>query len=140
MSESFVARNRLWTRLNAAVAGLAEPPQTPIAVVDLDTFDANAADLVRRAGGKPVRVASKSLRVPALVRRALEHDEPLLLGVLVVVGTDALTGRELVDAGAQHDGADRRPEAGYRRLVALGIAVVGLELERVEVDLLHAPD
>ena len=40
-------------------------------VVDLDAFDANAADLVRRAGGKPIRVASKSLRVPALVQRAL---------------------------------------------------------------------
>ena len=40
-------------------------------VVDLDAFDANAADLVRRAGGTPVRVASKSLRVPALVERAL---------------------------------------------------------------------
>ena len=33
-------------------------------VVDLDAFDANAADLVRRAAGKPLRVASKSLRVP----------------------------------------------------------------------------
>ena len=42
-------------------------------VVDLDAFDANAADLVRRAGGKPIRVASKSLRVPALIARALAH-------------------------------------------------------------------
>jgi D-serine deaminase-like pyridoxal phosphate-dependent protein len=40
-------------------------------VVDLDAFDANAADLVRRAGGTPIRVASKSLRVPALLERAL---------------------------------------------------------------------
>ena len=40
-------------------------------VVDLDAFAANAADLLRRAGGTPVRVASKSLRVPALVARAL---------------------------------------------------------------------
>ena len=46
------------------------PRPTPIAVVDLDAFDANADDLVRRAGGKPVRVASKSLRVPALISRA----------------------------------------------------------------------
>ena len=36
-------------------------------VVDLDAFDANAADLARRAGGTPIRVATKSLRVPALV-------------------------------------------------------------------------
>ncbi len=31
-------------------------------------------DLVRRAGGKPIRVASKSLRVPALISRALARD------------------------------------------------------------------
>ncbi|MER7704412.1 amino acid deaminase/aldolase [Kitasatospora sp. NPDC097605] len=43
----------------------------PVAVVDLAAFDANAADLVRRAGGKPVRVASKSVRCRALLERAL---------------------------------------------------------------------
>jgi D-serine deaminase-like pyridoxal phosphate-dependent protein len=43
----------------------------PLAVVDLDDFDANAAELVRRAGGLPVRVASKSVRCRALVTRAL---------------------------------------------------------------------
>jgi D-serine deaminase-like pyridoxal phosphate-dependent protein len=32
--------------------------QAPFAVVDLDAFDANAADLVRRAAGTPFRVAS----------------------------------------------------------------------------------
>ncbi|MCS0636162.1 amino acid deaminase/aldolase [Streptomyces sp. LP05-1] len=45
----------------------------PVAVVDLDAFDANAEDLVRRAGGKPVRVASKSVRCRALLERALER-------------------------------------------------------------------
>jgi D-serine deaminase-like pyridoxal phosphate-dependent protein len=68
---SYVVRNRLWSRLSAAVAVLDPPPATPVLVVDLAAFDANAADLVRRAGGKPVRVASKSLRVPALIERAL---------------------------------------------------------------------
>ena len=43
-------------------------------VVDLDAFDANADDLVRRAAGKPIRVASKSVRVPELLRRALARD------------------------------------------------------------------
>ena len=46
----------------------------PVAVVDLAAFDANAADLVRRAGGKPIRVASKSLRCRALLERALAVD------------------------------------------------------------------
>ncbi|GGU54865.1 amino acid deaminase/aldolase [Streptomyces lavendofoliae] len=46
----------------------------PVAVVDLEAFDANADDLVRRAGGKPVRVASKSVRCRALLERVLAHD------------------------------------------------------------------
>ncbi|MEU9379139.1 amino acid deaminase/aldolase [Streptomyces sp. NPDC048255] len=43
----------------------------PLAVVDLEAFDANADDLVRRAGGKPLRVASKSVRCRALLERVL---------------------------------------------------------------------
>jgi D-serine deaminase-like pyridoxal phosphate-dependent protein len=46
----------------------------PLAVVDLDAFDANAGDLVRRAGGKPIRVASKSVRCRALLERVLARD------------------------------------------------------------------
>ena len=69
-SSSDVARHQLARRLDRAV-GVLDDPATPMVVIDLDAFDANAADLVRRAGGKPIRVASKSLRVPALVERAL---------------------------------------------------------------------
>jgi D-serine deaminase-like pyridoxal phosphate-dependent protein len=43
----------------------------PLAVIDLDAFDANADDLVRRASGLPIRVASKSLRCRFLIERAL---------------------------------------------------------------------
>ncbi|MFK0237184.1 amino acid deaminase/aldolase [Streptomyces vinaceus] len=43
----------------------------PLAIVDLAAFDANADDLVRRAGGKPIRVASKSVRCRALLERVL---------------------------------------------------------------------
>ncbi|WP_327577103.1 amino acid deaminase/aldolase [Streptomyces sp. NBC_00145] len=46
----------------------------PVAIVDLDAFDANADDLVRRAGGKPIRVASKSVRCRALLERVLARD------------------------------------------------------------------
>lgn len=42
--------------------------------MDLDAFDANADDLLRRAGGKPVRVASKSVRCRALLERVLAKD------------------------------------------------------------------
>jgi D-serine deaminase-like pyridoxal phosphate-dependent protein len=81
-------RNQLWSRLSAAVAALPDPPSTPVFVVDLDAFDANAADLERRAAGKPVRVASKSLRVPALLERALAR--PGFSGVLSYTLREAL--------------------------------------------------
>ncbi len=67
-----VARHRLARRLDAGAAQL-DDPAAPVVVVDLDAFDANADDLVRRAGGKPVRLASKSVRVPTLIGRALAH-------------------------------------------------------------------
>ncbi|MGW0735442.1 amino acid deaminase/aldolase [Streptomyces sp. NPDC002851] len=58
------------TRYDRATAHL----DAPLAIVDLEAFDANAADLVRRSAGKPVRVASKSVRCRALLERALERD------------------------------------------------------------------
>ena len=55
------------TRYNAATAGL-EPP---FAVVDLAALRANAADMTRRAAGKPIRLASKSVRCRALLEQVL---------------------------------------------------------------------
>lgn len=43
----------------------------PFAVIDLAAFDANAQDLARRAGGRPIRVVSKSVRCRHLLQRAL---------------------------------------------------------------------
>jgi D-serine deaminase-like pyridoxal phosphate-dependent protein len=60
-------RDALRERLDKATADL----DPPFAVVDLAAFDANAAALARRATGKPVRVASKSVRCRALLTRAL---------------------------------------------------------------------
>ena len=53
--------------LSAATAHL----EAPIAVVDLDAFDANARYLAARANGVPIRIATKSLRVRELIRRGL---------------------------------------------------------------------
>lgn len=60
----------------------------PLSVVDLEAFDVNAADLVRRAGGTPIRVASKSLRVRSLIQRALET--PGFAGVMSYAVREAL--------------------------------------------------
>ncbi|WP_395103374.1 amino acid deaminase/aldolase [Actinomadura sp. SCN-SB] len=57
-------------RYDAATAGL----EAPLAVVDLDAFRSNAAGLTRRAAGKPIRVASKSVRCRALLDEVLAMD------------------------------------------------------------------
>ena len=47
--------------------------QFPLAYVDLDLFDANVTELATMAQGKTIRIASKSVRVPALLQRILKH-------------------------------------------------------------------
>jgi D-serine deaminase-like pyridoxal phosphate-dependent protein len=48
--------------------------EAPFAFVDLDAMWANADDMLRRAKGKPIRVASKSLRCRPLLRAILDRD------------------------------------------------------------------
>ena len=57
-------------RYEAALAEL----DPPFAFVDLDAMWANSADMLRRAGGKPIRVASKSLRCRGLLSHVLASD------------------------------------------------------------------
>ncbi|MFE6510880.1 amino acid deaminase/aldolase [Nocardioides sp. NPDC057767] len=57
-------------RLDRATAAL----DGPVGAVDLEAFDANADDLVRRAAGTPIRVASKSVRCRALIDRVLARE------------------------------------------------------------------
>ena len=71
-------------RYNQATADV----DPPLAVIDLDAFDANADDLVRRAGGVPIRVASKSLRCRFLTERALAR--PGFRGVMCYSLAEAL--------------------------------------------------
>jgi D-serine deaminase-like pyridoxal phosphate-dependent protein len=87
MPRTSLGRSALARRLDAAVAGVDDLP-TPAMVVDLDAFDANANDLTRRAAGTPLRLASKSVRVPALIERALRH--PGFRGVLAFTLREAL--------------------------------------------------
>jgi len=48
--------------------------EAPFAFVDLDAMWANADAMLERAGGKPIRVATKSLRCRALIEEVLERD------------------------------------------------------------------
>jgi D-serine deaminase-like pyridoxal phosphate-dependent protein len=74
----------LLARLEQATAAL-EPP---FAVVDLETFWRNAQDMERRAAGKPIRLASKSVRCRALQERVL--DRPGFQGTLAFTLPEAL--------------------------------------------------
>jgi D-serine deaminase-like pyridoxal phosphate-dependent protein len=49
--------------------------EAPFAFVDLDAMGANAAEMLGRAGAKPIRVASKSLRCRTLIEQILGSDE-----------------------------------------------------------------
>lgn len=100
----------------------------PFAVVDLDAFDANAADLVRRAGGLPIRVASKSIRVRHLLERTLAHGG--YAGVMAYSLPEALwlVGQGVRDVFVAYPTTDREA------LVALAQDELALEQVSIAVD------
>ncbi len=59
----------MWTRIDSATRDL----PAPLAAVDLQALDANADDLVRRAHGVPIRVATKSVRCREVLARTLSR-------------------------------------------------------------------
>ncbi|MET0713705.1 MAG: amino acid deaminase/aldolase, partial [Mycetocola sp.] len=82
---------QFWPRLEAATAGL----ESPLAVLELGALRFNTHDLVRRAAGKPIRVASKSIRVRGLVHALLGTEG--YAGVLAFTLPEALWLAETVD-------------------------------------------
>ncbi len=71
-------------RLDQATAHL----DAPFAIVDMAAFRANAAAMTRRAGGKPIRLASKSVRCRHLIEQVLAMDG--FRGVLAYTLPEAL--------------------------------------------------
>ncbi len=59
-----------YRRYEAAFASV----EAPFAFVDMDAMWANGAGMLSRAGGKPIRVASKSLRCRRILELTLERD------------------------------------------------------------------
>jgi D-serine deaminase-like pyridoxal phosphate-dependent protein len=82
------------TRYDAATADL----DPPFALVDRPAFDRNADALVARASGKPLRVASKSVRCRSLLSRVLAR--PSWVGVMAYGLPEALW---LVRTGTSDD-------------------------------------
>ena len=73
-----------WGSLTAATAGL----DTPLGAISVDALASNAFDMLERAGGKPIRVASKSVRVRAVLDAVLKV--PGYAGVLAYTLPEAL--------------------------------------------------
>ena len=75
---------RYWPRLSAATGHL----PAPVAVIDREALRYNAMDLLVRAGGLPIRVASKSVRVRAVLDAVLKL--PGFRGILAFTLEEAL--------------------------------------------------
>jgi len=97
-------------RYDRATAGL----DPPLALVDLDAFDRNAADLTRRAANRPIRVATESLRCRYLIERALAR--PGYQGVMCYSLPEALW---LYAAGTSDDVLVAYPTVDRKALRAL---------------------
>jgi D-serine deaminase-like pyridoxal phosphate-dependent protein len=126
-------------RLDSATAHL----DPPYAVVDLTAFDANAAALADRAGGKPVRAASKSIRARELTTRVLGR--PGWSGVMAFTLSEAIW---LVRSGVTDDALVAYPTAERGALAELAAdpalaAAVTLMIDGTEqldlVDAVRAP-
>jgi D-serine deaminase-like pyridoxal phosphate-dependent protein len=75
---------RYWPRLSAATGHL----PAPVAVIDREALRHNAMDMLVRAGGLPIRVASKSVRVRAVLDAVLAL--PGYRGILAFTLAEAL--------------------------------------------------
>ncbi|MEU0664116.1 amino acid deaminase/aldolase [Streptomyces lavendulocolor] len=108
----------------------------PLAVVDLEAFDANADDLVRRAGGKPVRVASKSVRCRALLERVLARDG--FAGIMSYTLDESLwlARAGFGDVLLAYPSADRAGFAELSRDAKLAAAVTVMVDDTAQLDLI----
>ncbi|GAB3127967.1 amino acid deaminase/aldolase [Tsukamurella serpentis] len=87
-----------WGTIDAATNGL----DAPVLAADLDALRHNTADMLRRAAGKPIRVASKSLRSRPLLDALLR-----VPGYAGVLAYDVAEAHWLASDGPDHRGADR---------------------------------
>jgi D-serine deaminase-like pyridoxal phosphate-dependent protein len=82
--------------------------EPPFAYVDLDAFEANAREMARLAGGKPIRVASKSVRSVPILRRVFALDDAFQ-GILAFTVPESLwlAGQGFEDIVCAYPSADR---------------------------------
>jgi D-serine deaminase-like pyridoxal phosphate-dependent protein len=80
-----VARERTYEELEAIFADV----DAPFAFVDMDAMWSNAHEMLNRAAGKPIRVASKSVRCRALLEAILAR-EPGFRGLMTFTLPESL--------------------------------------------------
>ena len=97
----------------------------PFALVDLDAMWLNAAEMTGRAGGRPIRVASKSVRSRPILERILARDEGFRgLMTFTLDETLWLHGHGFRDLLLAYPTADRAALAHLVRLEGEGRPIV----------------
>ncbi|UPO78522.1 amino acid deaminase/aldolase [Arthrobacter sp. Helios] len=126
-----------WPSLSGAVAHL----DAPAAVLGLEALRFNAHDLLRRAGGIPLRVASKSIRVRAVLDALLEL--PGFQGIFAFTLPEALwLAERCSDVVVGYPTADRKALAQLlsdERLAARVTLMVDDEAQLDLIDSLASP-
>jgi D-serine deaminase-like pyridoxal phosphate-dependent protein len=122
----------------AQLRELLGPERLPAAVVDLEAFDRNQDRVMAlvRPNGVPLRVASKSVRVVALLRRLLERGEGLLKGLLCFAVQEAefLAGEGFDDLLVAYPPWQRADLRRAAKLTADGVRIAIMADSRAALD------
>ena len=115
-----MARERSYEELESIFAGV----DAPFALVDLDAMWSNAREMLARAGGTPIRVASKSVRCRSLLEAM--QQEPGFRGLMTFTLAESLWlhGHGFHDLLLAYPTADRSALAELARLEGEGTPVL----------------
>ncbi len=115
-----MARERSYEELESIFAGV----DAPFALVDLDAMWSNAREMLVRAGGTPIRVASKSVRCRSLLEAMLAR--PGLQGLMTFTLAESLWlhGHGFHDLLLAYPTADRSALAELARLEGEGTPIL----------------
>lgn len=127
---------RLMLSWDAARAMLKDE-SLPALLVDRDAFDRNVRATAEKGSlaGKPLRLATKSVRSVALIERALELGAPHLRGLLAFSIDEAvlLAGRGFEDIVVAYPSVDRRAIEAVALRAPRAVTLMVDELAHVEV-------
>jgi len=122
-STAWHAPERYWRELDDATSAL----DAPFGVICLDALSYNAFDMVRRASGVPIRLASKSIRVREVMDAVLAVDG--FRGVLAYTLAEALWLADTID-----DVVVGYPSVDRAAIAALGTSPALAERVTIMID------